>query len=141
MTYVDVYCTSSVLDHREFESPSDQTKDNKTGICNVCYFSSKHTVLRSKSKDRWGRNWVDVSERSNMSTYNLLFQWTSVIKILLNMFVSSNVACYRHDIQCSWKIVHLALNNNQSPTRSNKHWKFNNKRHKMSINHRHYNRV
>jgi len=43
---------------RGFEPLSGQTKDYKTRIC--C-FSTKHTVLRSKSKDGLARNQVNVS--------------------------------------------------------------------------------
>ena len=61
---------SSAVD-RGFESRSGQTKDYKIGIC--C-FSSKHTALRSKSKDRLARNQNNMSVWSDMSTSGLLFQ-------------------------------------------------------------------
>jgi hypothetical protein len=61
-----------------------QTKDYKIGIC--C-FSTKHTALWSKSKDRLARNQNNVSQWSDMSTRGLLFQWTSTIKIQLSMLV------------------------------------------------------
>ena len=56
-----------------------QTKDYTIGIC---WFSE---ALRSKNKD-----WVDqnnVSEWSDMSTIDLLFQWASTIKIQLGVLV------------------------------------------------------
>jgi hypothetical protein len=49
---------SSAVDHG-FEPRSDQTKDNKIGIC--C-FSAKHTALRKKSKDWLAQNQDNVSE-------------------------------------------------------------------------------
>ena len=49
---------SSVVD-RGFESRSGQTKDFKIGIC--C-FSTKHTALRSKNKDKLALNQGNVSE-------------------------------------------------------------------------------
>ena len=61
---------SSVVD-RGFEPWSGQTKDYKIGIC--C-FSAKHTALKRKSKDWLGRNQNNVSEWSDMSTRELLFQ-------------------------------------------------------------------
>ena len=61
---------SSVID-RGFEPHSGHTKDYKFGIC--C-FSSKHTALRSKSKDWLARN------QDNVSIRRLLFQWVSTIK-------------------------------------------------------------
>ena len=67
------------VDHGELESRSHQTKDKNWHLHAAS--SLKHTVLRSKSKARWGRNQVNVSEWSEMSTYRLLFQWSSVIKI------------------------------------------------------------
>ena len=51
---------------------SSQTKDYKM---NVCYFSAKHTSLRSKSKDWLARNQNGVSEWCYMSTRGLLFQF------------------------------------------------------------------
>jgi len=39
----------------------DQTKDYNIGIC---YFSTKHTALRSKNTDRLARNQNNVSEWS-----------------------------------------------------------------------------
>ena len=54
--------TSSVAD-RGFEPWSNQTKDYKIGIC--C-FSTKHAVLRRKSKDWLTRNQNNVSEWGDM---------------------------------------------------------------------------
>jgi hypothetical protein len=56
---------------RGFELWSGQTKDYKIGIC--C-FSAKHAALRKKSKDWLARNQNNVSEWSDMSTHELLFQ-------------------------------------------------------------------
>jgi hypothetical protein len=61
---------SSAVD-RGFEPRSGQTKDYKIGIC--C-FSTKHAALRRKSKDWLARNLNNVSEWSDMSTRELLFQ-------------------------------------------------------------------
>ena len=73
----------SVVDHR-LKPQSNQTKDFNIGIC--C-FSAKHAALRSKSKEKLARNKDnDVSEWSNMSTCELLFQWASNIKIQLGMW-------------------------------------------------------
>ena len=62
--------TSSVVD-RGFDSRSGQTKDYKIGIC--C-FSAKHVALRRKSKDWLARNQNNVSEWSDISSRELLFQ-------------------------------------------------------------------
>ena len=61
---------SSVVDPG-FEPRSDQTKDNKIGIC--C-FSAKHVALRRKSKDRLTQNQNNVFEWGDMSIRGLLFQ-------------------------------------------------------------------
>ena len=61
---------SSVAD-RGFEPRSGQTKDYKIGIC--C-FSAKHAALRRKNKDGLARNQDNVSEWSDMSICELLFQ-------------------------------------------------------------------
>ena len=61
---------SSAVD-RGFQPRSGQTKDYKIGIC--C-FSAKHTAVRRKSKKGLARNQNNVSEWSNMSTHELLFQ-------------------------------------------------------------------
>ena len=60
-----------------FEAWLNQTKDYKISI--FC-FSSKHTVLRSKNKDWLAPNKDNVSEWSDMSTLELLFQWANAIK-------------------------------------------------------------
>jgi hypothetical protein len=75
--------TSSAVDH-VFEAQSDQTEDYKISIC--C-FSAKHAALRRMSKDWLDRNQDNVSEWSDMSTFGLLFQWASTIKIQLGMLV------------------------------------------------------
>jgi hypothetical protein len=59
----------SVVD-RGFEPRSGQIEDYNIGMC--C-FSSKHAALRRKSKDWLARNQNNVSERSDMSTRELLF--------------------------------------------------------------------
>ena len=67
---VSVLALSAV--DRVFEPQSGQTKDyNKIGIC--C-FSAKHAALRRKSKDWLARNQNNVSEWSDMSSRELLFQ-------------------------------------------------------------------
>jgi hypothetical protein len=63
---------------------SGQTKDYKIGIC--C-FSAKHAPFRRKRKAWLGRNQVNISEWSDMSTLGLLLQWASTIKIQLNVLV------------------------------------------------------
>jgi hypothetical protein len=67
----------SVVD-RGFEPRSGQTKDYEIGIC--C-FSAKHTAIRRKSKDWLARNQNNVSNWSDMSTRELLFQGASAINI------------------------------------------------------------
>ena len=49
---------------RGFEPRSGQTKDNKIGIC--C-FSTKHTLLRRKSKDWLARNQDNEFDLGDMS--------------------------------------------------------------------------
>ena len=61
---------SSAVDHG-FKPRSGQTNEFKIGI--FC-FSSKHVVLRNKSKDWLGWNRVNMSEWSDMSTHGLSFQ-------------------------------------------------------------------
>ena len=60
--------TSSAVD-RGFEPWSGQTKGNRIGIC---YFSTKDTALRRKSRLRLAQNQDNVSKWSNMSTHGLL---------------------------------------------------------------------
>ena len=66
---VSVLASSAVDDG--FEPRLGQTKDYKIGIC--C-FSAKHTALRRKSKDWLAQNQNNVSEWSDMSIRELLFQ-------------------------------------------------------------------
>ena len=66
---VSVLASSAVDDG--FEPRSGQSKDYKIGIC--C-FSAKHTALRRKSKDWLAQNQNNVSEWSDMSIRELLFQ-------------------------------------------------------------------
>ena len=61
---------SSVVD-RGFEPRSGQTKDYKIGIC--C-FSTKHTALRSRSKDWLAQNQNNVTQWCDMSTRGRLSQ-------------------------------------------------------------------
>ena len=77
--------TSSVVD-RGFETRSGQTKDYKIGIC--C-FSAKHTALRRNSKDLFAQNQNNVTEWSEMSTRERLFQSTGTIKIQLSVLVKN----------------------------------------------------
>jgi hypothetical protein len=72
---------SSVVDCR-FEPRSGQTKDYNIGIC--C-FSAKYAALSSKRKDWLARNQNNVSEWSDISTRELLFQWASTINIQLRV--------------------------------------------------------
>jgi hypothetical protein len=73
----------------------------------ICCFSAKHAALRNKNKDWLARNQNNVSEWSNISTYGLLFQWASTIKIQVSELVLNEVdiaiiilivTCSRHDI-------------------------------------------
>ena len=66
---VSMLATSAV--DRGFEPRSGQTKDYKIGIC--CFFA-KHAALRRKSKDWKAWNQNNVSEWSDMSIRELLFQ-------------------------------------------------------------------
>jgi hypothetical protein len=63
---------SSAVD-REFEPRSNHSKDYEIGIC--C-FSTKHAALWRKSKEWLVQNRDNVSEWSDMSTFELLFQCT-----------------------------------------------------------------
>ena len=69
------------------EPRSGQIKDYKIGIC---YFFTKHTALRRKSKDWLARNQENVSEWGDMSIRGLLFQWASTIK--------SYQGCWSHSL-------------------------------------------
>jgi hypothetical protein len=53
----------------------------------MCCFSAKHAALRRKGKNWLARNQDNVSEWSDMSIRGLLFQWASIIKIRLSVFV------------------------------------------------------
>jgi hypothetical protein len=77
--------TSSAAD-RGFESQSGQTKDYRISIC--C-FTAKHTTLRSKNKDWLAWNQNNMSEWSNMSTSELLFQLPTTMKIQLSVLVAN----------------------------------------------------
>ena len=72
---------ASSMVYHGFTTRSGQTEDYTIG---VCCFSAKHTTLRRKSKS-WNHD--NVSEWSDMSTLELLFQWASTIKIKLSMLV------------------------------------------------------
>ena len=63
---------SSAVD-REFEPRSNHSKDYEIGIC--C-FSTKHAALWRKSKEWLVQNRDNVSEWSDMSTFELFFQCT-----------------------------------------------------------------
>ena len=54
-----VSALASSAEDRKFEPWSGQTKDYNIGIC---YFSSKHTALRRKTKDCLARYQENVSE-------------------------------------------------------------------------------
>jgi hypothetical protein len=96
--------TSCVIDRR-FKLCSSQTKDYNIGIC--C-FSTKHTVLRSKS-NKW----------SDIPTCVLLFQWAVNLKIQLSVLVYYKVdiiswKCKLFSPWSCWIIAYVALNNNHS---------------------------
>jgi hypothetical protein len=80
-----IMLASSVVD-RGFKPQSGQTKNDKIGI-SICDFIVKHAALRSKSKDWLARNQDYVSDCSDMSSCELLFQCSSTIKIQLSVLV------------------------------------------------------
>jgi len=53
----------------------------------MCCFSAKHAALRRKSKDLLDWNQDNVSKWGGMSIRWLWFQWSSTIKIQLNVLV------------------------------------------------------
>ena len=69
-------CISGLIVNMLAWSVVDQTKDYKISIYS---FSAKHAALRRKGKNWLARNQNNVSERSDMSTCGLLFQWASTI--------------------------------------------------------------
>jgi hypothetical protein len=92
---VSMLATSAV--DRGFEPRSGQTKDYKIGIC--CFFA-KHAALMWKSKDWLARNQNNVSEWSDMSIRELLFQYVSKIKIQLIVFSLVLSEPHYHLIKC-----------------------------------------
>jgi hypothetical protein len=100
--------TLMAVDHG-IESRSGHN-DYKINIC-CC---SKHSALRSKSKDRLVKNQNNVSEWSNMSIRELFFKWATTITIQFSMFLSSTdrtLSSSSHQNMFlpwySWKIPHL----------------------------------
>jgi len=78
-------CQTLVMSNLGHIKPrSCQTKDYDIGI--YC-FSTKHTVLISKSNGWLAQSQDNVSEWGYMSTYGLLFQLASIIKIQLSVLV------------------------------------------------------
>jgi hypothetical protein len=67
-----------------FQPWSIQTKHYTIGMC---YFSAKYAALRRKRKDWFALNHENVSERSDMPTQGLLYQWDSTMKIQLSVMV------------------------------------------------------
>ena len=67
-----------------FQPWSIQTKHYKIGMC---YFSAMYAALRRKRKDWFALNHENVSERSDMTTQGLLYQWDSTMKIQLSVMV------------------------------------------------------
>jgi hypothetical protein len=86
-------------------------------------FSAKHAAFGRKSKDWLAWNTDNVSDWSVMSTRELLLQWASTIQIQLGVLVYYIIISLKMNLSpwYSWKIVELALNNNQSPTHSLTH--------------------
>ena len=87
----------------------------------MCCFSAKHAAIRRNIKDCVAWNRDNVSEWSEMSTHRLLFQWPSTIKNPTKHVGQVQSKHHYHLIECnlfspwySWKIAHLALNNNHS---------------------------
>jgi hypothetical protein len=72
-------------------SAVDRWFEPRSGLTNykigICCFSTKHTALRSKSKDWLTRNQNNVSEWGDMSNHGLLFQWAIIIKIQLSVLI------------------------------------------------------
>ena len=64
--------------------PRSGTKDYIIGIC---YLSTKHTSLKSKSNDLLSQNQDSVSEWRYMSLRGLLFQCSCTTKIQLSVLV------------------------------------------------------
>jgi hypothetical protein len=69
--YVMISVLSLSTVDRGFVPRSYKTTDDNIGMC--C-FSSKHSELRSKSKDLLARNLDNLSEVSDIYTRGLLFQ-------------------------------------------------------------------
>jgi hypothetical protein len=67
----------SVLASRAVDRGFNPDRVNPKTKIGICCFSSKHTALRSKSKDWLAQNQDNVSEW-------LLFQWASSIKMQLS---------------------------------------------------------
>ena len=82
---VSVFASSAV--DRGFDPRSGQTKDYKIGIC---FSSTKHTVLRRKSKDRLTQNQGNVSKWGDM---NCCLSELALLK--------SNYACWSSTKQTS----------------------------------------
>ena len=70
----------------------ERVRWKKTTIGILVASAPKHAALGSKSKDSW-LAWKqdNVFEWSDMSTYDLLFQWTNTVKIQLNVLVQWKV--------------------------------------------------
>ena len=83
-----------------------------TDSSDICCFSTKYTVLKSKNKDWLARNQDNVSEWSDMSTRGLLFQWASTIKIQLSLLAWLQSGPHHHLIKRNL----FLLNNNHSFT-------------------------
>ena len=61
----------SSVEDRGLEPRSDQTKNNKIGICCL---SAKHAALRRKTKIWLARNQYNMSKSGGLSIRGLLFQ-------------------------------------------------------------------
>ena len=70
---------SRAVNH-EFEQISSQIKDYKIGIS--CFSAVE---FRSRNIDWLAQD--NVSERSDMSTHGLLFQWATTLKIQLSVLI------------------------------------------------------
>ena len=79
---------SSAVD-RGFTLQSGQTKDYKI---HICCFSTKHTTLRSRSKDWLARNWKNVSECSGMSNA-IKIQFTVLVLCRADIIITSSLVC------------------------------------------------
>jgi hypothetical protein len=110
--------TASAVDRR-FEPWSLQTKDCKIDIC--C-FSAKHTTLRGKNKSKTGWLWIRKMSQSGVTCLPM----DCCASLLQNGHYHHFIECnlFLPWYTCSWKIAHLALNNNHLYSYQNENFYF-----------------